>query len=455
MGSRPSRRPSYDDPRERGRLQLWPPSRNTVLAAVGIVVAAYVIVSSVYVGNTRGQQALRLTSNLQATALNFSALAGGASCDDLLLIPKVALMFLTPGKLAHERLWREWLEQSVGLLPTPSVIQYAQGSFGLRAEKLREVQAACLPPVLDRTRSVTERQYLFTVYVHTHPAFRGYRNFSMFHNKIIPNRIVAKRGHHSLTDAERLLLVEALKEPLNQQFLLISETSVPMYPSPLIWEQILHEGVSRMDACNYKTDLIGNLERWNDKMETSNFKKHHWRKTSQWFSCTRKHAQIIVDDTEVNDAFEKFCFPYHDHVRRRNVSCSSNEHYTAIVLAVAGLAHETTCYGGGTTHVDWSKMNNEGRPRSFRKREIRDRLILHARSRQCTMDEIDAALHAASRRFVPVAALPVSGMFPRLAAPDYPAINANCSIFIRKFPAETAAVAREALRKFLRMPIEL
>lgn len=135
------------------------------------------------------------------------------------------------------------------------------------------------------------------------------------------------------------------------------------------------------------------------------------------------------------------------------MSCSSNEHYTAIVLAIHGLAHETTCNHFGTTHVDWTAMNTEGRPRSFKKKEIRDRLIHSARNNLCTYDETQRALDTTSKRFIAASALPVSSLLPpRLSYPEYALLNHNCSIFIRKFPLETAAIVREVLRKFVRMP---
>ncbi len=54
-------------------------------------------------------------------------------------------------------------------------------------------------------------------------------------------------------------------------------------------------------------------------METLHFKKHHWRKTSQWFSLLPHHAQLVVEDEEVNDVFEKYCFPYMDLEAERYV----------------------------------------------------------------------------------------------------------------------------------------
>ena len=42
---------------------------------------------------------------------------------------------------------------------------------------------------------------------------------------------------------------EALKQPLNERFVLLSETCIPLYPASLVWAQLLSEARSRMHAC--------------------------------------------------------------------------------------------------------------------------------------------------------------------------------------------------------------
>lgn len=49
------------------------------------------------------------------------------------------------------------------------------------------------------------------------------------------------------------------------------------------------------------------------------------------------------------------------------------------MLAVEGLGNDTNCDSQGHTFVDWTKMTPDGRPRSFRRREITDELIALAR----------------------------------------------------------------------------
>ena len=50
-------------------------------------------------------------------------------------------------------------------------------------------------------------------------------------------------------DASRLLLRAALESPHNQQFLLLSEACVPLYPAQVVWQQLASEQRSRVNAC--------------------------------------------------------------------------------------------------------------------------------------------------------------------------------------------------------------
>lgn len=41
-------------------------------------------------------------------------------------------------------------------------------------------------------------------------------------------------------------------------------------------------------------------------MESPSLNKSHWRKSGQWFALQRRHAEIIVADTEVAEAFKQY-----------------------------------------------------------------------------------------------------------------------------------------------------
>ena len=55
-------------------------------------------------------------------------------------------------------------------------------------------------------------------------------------------------------EAEKLLLAQALSDPLNSRFMLLSETCVPLYPAPLVWAQLQGETRSRLNACANASD---------------------------------------------------------------------------------------------------------------------------------------------------------------------------------------------------------
>ncbi len=42
-------------------------------------------------------------------------------------------------------------------------------------------------------------------------------------------------------------------------------------------------------------------------MQQGELSLKHWRKSAQWASLTRKHAQIVSDDVAVADVFAKHC----------------------------------------------------------------------------------------------------------------------------------------------------
>ena len=49
--------------------------------------------------------------------------------------------------------------------------------------------------------------------------------------------------------AARNLLGAALREPLNQKFILLSESGLPLYPPTTTYLQLMHEDKSRLDSC--------------------------------------------------------------------------------------------------------------------------------------------------------------------------------------------------------------
>ena len=54
--------------------------------------------------------------------------------------------------------------------------------------------------------------------------------------------------------AERNLIGAALVDELNERFVLLSESCIPLYPAALVWAQLLSEPRSRIHACSNASD---------------------------------------------------------------------------------------------------------------------------------------------------------------------------------------------------------
>ena len=48
----------------------------------------------------------------------------------------------------------------------------------------------------------------------------------------------------------------------------------------------------------------------------------HWRKSSQWFALTRKHAELVMQDTELLHIFQQHCQNAWDNDLNRRASRS-------------------------------------------------------------------------------------------------------------------------------------
>jgi Core-2/I-Branching enzyme len=85
-------------------------------------------------------------------------------------------------------------------------------------------------------------------------------------------------------------------------FVLLSESCIPLYHPALFWTQLLAEAhVSRV------SDGVYSEHRWNDRMRTARLNSGNFRKSSQWSSLTRAHAQIVATDLHVWPMFRTYC----------------------------------------------------------------------------------------------------------------------------------------------------
>ena len=189
-------------------------------------------------------------------------------CGAMLQMPKVALMFLTRGPMPHEELWNRWLASAAGLVAvdcaSSSLCSQApvNGSSASQPQpSMPALKSACK---LQRTaQNGYLQQHMFSIYIHPPPDFEGYDPSSVFHNRELPaeQRLVTKWGHHSTTEVTRRMIRAALQDPLNQRFVQLSESCIPLYPPAMVHQQLTLDPVSRIGAC-VKEGFDRNVQRF-------------------------------------------------------------------------------------------------------------------------------------------------------------------------------------------------
>ncbi|XP_043813586.1 glycosyltransferase BC10 isoform X2 [Manihot esculenta] len=249
---------------------------------------------------------------------------------------KIAFMFLSPGSLPFEKLWEKFFHGHEGR---------------------------------------------FSVYVHASKD-KPVHVSRYFVNREIHSRQVVW-GKISMVDAERRLLANALKDPENQHFVLLSDSFYD--PGP--------HGNGR-----YSEHMLPEVE------------KKDFRKGAQWFSMKRQHAVIVVADSTYYYKFRQFCKP-----GLEGKNCIADEHYLPTFLHLAdplGIANWSV------THVDWSER--KWHPKSYRAQDITYELLKNITS-------IDLSVHVTSdeKREVQIQPCLWNG------------IQRPCYLFARKFYPET------------------
>ncbi len=347
--------------------------------------------------------------------------ATSPACQSQASHPKVALMFLSRGALPHEPAWQAWFKGAAGLVP-----KIPETSNGCQVPPRPVI---CSPAV---SPDAISAQDLFSVYVHTAPAYT-FDEGSLFATHQVEERVAAKWGEHALIDAERALTRDALRDPRNTRFVLLSESGVPLYPADTIYQQLIHEDKSRVNACFYEGS---DAWRWHPAMQRGEpaIRRADWRKSSQWITLTREHAQVFVNDTAVDAIFREHCTQRDFDVEvGQGFHCYSDEHYIPVLLSHKQLGHETDCVGG-VISADWSRGGAS--PRTYQPEETNASLFADLRGATC---QSQLAVDMAPQMFT------ASSGHDLVCAPpsawDVNWLHGGCPLFVRKFsPAATAAV---------------
>ncbi|XP_039016589.1 glycosyltransferase BC10-like [Hibiscus syriacus] len=229
----------------------------------------------------------------------------------------------------------------------------------------------------------------FSIYIHSAPGFVFDESTSrthFFYNRQLTDSIQVAWGESSMIEAERLLLANALEDPANQRFVLLSDSCVPLYNFSYIYRYLMASPRSFVDSFLDSKD-----GRYHPKMSPA-IPRNKWRKGSQWISLIRNHAEAVVDDEVVLPVFKKFCKrrPPLDTSKgklnnklQKQHNCIPDEHYVPTLFAMSGLEGEIE--QRSLTYTLWNqsatKMDNKAwHPVTFnyadvspnRLREIKD-----------------------------------------------------------------------------------
>ena len=367
--------------------------------------------------------------NGKIIATGLATLAPGALMDTS--VPKIALLFLSKGEMHHEQTWKAWFDVARYVLPRDMV--HEKCSQGLSA--VEDVRAMCR--TLDSASSggsdVIAAQMLFSIYIHAPPSFEGYVSDSIWAPYRIMDQIQTRWGDHSLTAATKALLRSALANPLNQRFVLISESDIPLYDPLTFYTQLMSEEKSRVNACSGgHSDMPW---RFSDRMP---FSINYWRKSSQWFALQRKHAEIVVKDEEIEESFRKYCNVAFDPDLKRVRDCISDEHYIPVLMAVHNLEEEMDCSSWGISALDWSRGG--AHPKSYdNPQKITPQLIYSLRGGADKAAAAEKAQIAAQKQFWPCDRVPKTVEECRLVpeSPKFQPISGGPMLLARKFPPGT------------------
>ncbi|MED6125082.1 hypothetical protein PIB30_065124, partial [Stylosanthes scabra] len=170
-------------------------------------------------------------------------------------------------------------------------------------------------------------------------------------------------GKFSMVEAEKRLLGNALLDPDNQHFVLLSESCVPVRPFQYVYQYLLSANVSFLD-CYIDLGPHGN-GRYIDYM-LPEVEEKDFRKGSQWFTMKRHHALIVMADNLYLRKFRQHCRPGMQGGR----NCYSDEHYFPTffhMIDPGGISNWSV------TYVDWSE--GKWHPRSFTSEDINTRFL--------------------------------------------------------------------------------
>ncbi|KAB5514114.1 hypothetical protein DKX38_028020 [Salix brachista] len=193
--------------------------------------------------------------------------------------------------------------------------------------------------------------------------------------------LVSEWGKMSMCDAERRLLANALLDISNEQFILVSESCIPLFNFSFVHGYIMRSKHSFIGAFDDHGPY--GRGRYNENMAPE-VNITSWRQGSQWFEVNRKLAVSMVEDTTYYPKFEEFCRPH----------CYVDKHYFP-------------------SWVDWSRGG--AHPATFGRADIKEELFktIHEDKRCIYSNQSTSICYLFARKFAPSALEPLLHILSR------------------------------------------
>jgi hypothetical protein len=155
--------------------------------------------------------------------------------------------------------------------------------------------------------------------------------------KQIPEHIETCWGCSNLIEANILMMKEALKDPLNKKFILVSDSCIPIVSFNTFYNKVMKDDKSRINI-----HRNNNPERY-DNITNPPFPKNEFTKHSgSGLILNRKHAEIIVSQLDT----------YRKDWKNVNVP---DEHYFGNILRILDPNFNSSVSLNKTTFDIWSK----------------------------------------------------------------------------------------------------
>ncbi|KAG8384096.1 hypothetical protein BUALT_Bualt04G0082500 [Buddleja alternifolia] len=265
-----------------------------------------------------------------------------------------------------------------------------------------------LAPFWDRFFKGYEGKY--SIYVHPHPSYNeSVPQDSAFFARRIPSQPVYW-GQLTMIDAERRLLANALLDPSNQRFVLLSDSCIPVFNFTTVYNHIMGTNLSSLQI--FDDPRKAGRGRYIPHMWPE-VTIEQWRKGSQWFEIHRELAVKIVSDKKYYKLFSEFCVQ----------PCFNDEHYlpTLVNILFPEMNSNRTL-----TWVDWSRGGPH--PRKFGWIDVKVEMLNHIRfDYECEYNGNTTNIcHLFARKFLPNTLRPLLKIAPSLLGLSVGVVSTLC-----------------------------